>query len=183
MQRVKTTYDVPATRSRPRAALDTRCVAQLTDTPAGPADDRCVHPHRPLEANMFRRHLHSAATVTAIAAVALSATSGVASARGVAKVPGTGGAGKKAATKLHRAGQGTTLPPFGSGTTSVALEAFPTGGKGSGTEEVCHQWTIWLNEDQEQLDNATTTVEILDASDQKKADIDAAMDAGCAVID
>lgn len=63
------------------------------------------------------------------------------------------------------------------------MEAFPTGGKGSGTEEVCHQWTIWLNEDEEQLNNATTTVDILNASDQKKADVDAAMDAGCAVID
>jgi hypothetical protein len=112
---------------------------------------------------MIRRHLQSAATISAIAAIALSASSGLASARGVVKHP--------------------TLPHVVSRVTAVALEAFPTGGKGSGTEETCHDWTIWLNEDQEQVDNATTTVEILDASDQKKADIDAAMDAGCAVID
>ena len=125
---------------------------------------------------MFRRHLQSAATVTAIAAVALSASSGVASARAVTKHAG--------AKSVHRVGPaGPTLPPIGSGTTAVGMEAFPTGGKGSGTEEVCHQWTIWLNEDEEQLDNATTTVDIINASDQKKADVDAAMDAGCAVID
>jgi hypothetical protein len=114
---------------------------------------------------MFRRHLQSAATVTAIAAVALSASAGLASARGPAK---------------H---VGSHLPRVVTTTTAVGMEAFPTGGKGSGTEETCHDWTIWLNEDQEQLDNATTTVEMLDASDQKKADVDAAMDAGCAVID
>jgi hypothetical protein len=119
------------------------------------------------EATMLRRHLQSAATITAIAAVALSASSGLASARSVAK---------------HAAGHVPVKTVHG-GTTAVGMEAFPTGGKGSGTEEVCHQWTIWLNEDQEQVDNATTTVEILDASDQKHADIDAAMDAGCAVID
>jgi hypothetical protein len=116
---------------------------------------------------MSRRPLQSAAAVTAIAAIALSASSGLASAR----------AGVK-----HAAGHALTKTVHG-GTTAVAMEAFPAGGKGSGTEEVCHQWTIWLNEDQEQVDNATTTVEILDASDQKHADVDAAMDAGCAVID
>ena len=63
------------------------------------------------------------------------------------------------------------------------MEAFPTGGKGSGSEETCHDWTIWLNEDQEQADNATTTVEMIDTFNQLQADIDAAMDAGCAVID
>jgi hypothetical protein len=115
---------------------------------------------------MFRRHLQSALAVTTVAAVALSASSGLASARGVAKHPGTAGA-------VHKHVK----------TTAVGMEAFPTGGKGSGTEETCHQWTIWLNEDEEQLDNATTTVDILNASDQKKADVDAAMDAGCAVID
>ncbi len=134
---------------------------------------------------MIRRHLQSAATVTAIAAVALSASSGLASARSVSTHAGAAATtGQTAAKRMHRSTHGaTTLPPIVSGTTAVALEAFPAGGKGSGTEEVCHQWTIWLNEDQEQVDNASTTVEILDASDQKKADIDSAMDAGCAVID
>ena len=113
---------------------------------------------------MFRRHLQSAATVTAIAAVALSATTGLASARTAKHGP------------AHKPRVVTTR-------TAVAMEAFPTGGKGSATEEVCHDWTIWLNEDEEQLENATTTVEMLDASDQKKADVDAALDAGCAVID
>lgn len=116
---------------------------------------------------MFRRHLQSAATISAVAVVALSATSGLASARSVPK---------------HATGH-TSAKTLHGGATAVGMEAFPTGGKGSGSEEVCHQWTIWLNEDQEQVDNATTTVEILDASDQKHADIDAAMDAGCAVID
>jgi hypothetical protein len=116
---------------------------------------------------MFR-HLQSLATVTAIAAVALGATAGAAAAKSPAKTFHAHGG-----PKIHHV----------STTTSIAMEAFPTGGKGSGSEETCHQWTIWLNEDEEQLDNATTTVEMLDASDQKKADVDAAMDAGCAVID
>ena len=114
---------------------------------------------------MLPRHLQSAATVTAIVAVALSATAGMASARGPAK-------------------HGPAHPPRVVTThTAVAMEAFPAGGKGSGTEEVCHQWTIWLNEDEEQMENATTTVEMIDAFDQKEADVDAALDAGCAVID
>ncbi|UGS35713.1 hypothetical protein [Capillimicrobium parvum] len=133
---------------------------------------------------MFRRHLQSAATVTAIAAVALSATTGIASARGTSSAKAPGAAGVKGA-KLHRGMVGgTTLPPHISvGTTSVALEAFPAGGKGSGTEEECEKWTIWLREDAGAIDAATTTVDIINASDELKADKDAAMDAGCAVID
>ena len=132
---------------------------------------------------MFRRHLQSAATITAIAAVALSATTGIASARGgPAKAPGL--AGVKSA-KFHRGmGGGTTLPPhISGGTTSVALEAFPTGGKGSGSEETCGNWTTWLREDQGAINDATTTTDIINASNELKADKDAAMDAGCVVID
>ncbi len=117
---------------------------------------------------MLRHRLQSLAAVTAVAAVALSATANVASA--------------KRPAKTFRAHAGLAVHHV-STPTAVAMEAFPTGGKGSGTEEECHQWTIWLNEDLEAYDQATTTVDMINTADQLKADIDAAMDAGCAVID
>lgn len=132
---------------------------------------------------MIRRHLQSVAALAALAAIATATTASVASAK-----PGAGQrAGAKSTVKSAktsaRPGAGTVAPVVTTGGTAIALEAFPTGGKGSATEETCHDWTIWLREDQEALDQATTTVGIIEASDTLKADKDAAMDAGCAVID
>jgi hypothetical protein len=69
------------------------------------------------------------------------------------------------------------------GSTVAALDAFPTGGKGSGTEATCGLWADRLNADQEAEDNATEKSDIIEAHDQLNTDKDNALDAGCVVID
>jgi len=61
------------------------------------------------------------------------------------------------------------------------ISAFPTGGKGSGTEATCALWTKELQADQAIIDNAPET-DKEDAAGPLNQDVDNALDAGCAVI-
>lgn len=85
---------------------------------------------------------------------------------------------KSAASKLKG---GVVVHPIGTGTTVVLISAFPTGGKGSGTEATCALWTDRLQDDQAIVDNAPEGDQD-DASGPLNTDIDNALDAGCAVI-
>jgi hypothetical protein len=64
----------------------------------------------------------------------------------------------------------------------VAISAFPTGGKGSGTEATCELWSNQLAADEQALDEASDKQDIIDASNNLNADVDNALDAGCVVI-
>lgn len=85
---------------------------------------------------------------------------------------------KKAASKVKGGG---VVKPVITGTSVVFISAFPTGGKGSGTEATCALWTDRLQDDQQIVDNAPEADQD-DASGPLNADIDNALDAGCAVI-
>lgn len=118
-------------------------------------------------------------TVTALSAAAgasAKAPSHTSAAKSHARVVKAKSASRAKATT---GGRSVYLP----GTTVVALEAFPTGGKGSGTEATCGLWTDRLNFDQQVLDEATDKADIINAYNGLNADKDNALDAGCAVID
>jgi hypothetical protein len=85
---------------------------------------------------------------------------------------------KTLASKLKGGG---VVKPIKTGTSVVFISAFPTGGKGSGTEATCALWSDRLQDDQQIIDNAPEADQD-DASGPLNADIDNALDAGCAVI-
>ena len=64
----------------------------------------------------------------------------------------------------------------------AAISAFPTGGKGSGTEATCSLWSQRLQDDQGTQDDATDHQEIVDATNALNEDENNALDAGCVVI-
>jgi hypothetical protein len=82
---------------------------------------------------------------------------------------------------------GTTRPPvLAAPPTAVALEAFPAGGKGSGSEKTCGLYTGLLQADQygiEGAENANDQAALDKANAALEKDINSALDAGCAVID
>ena len=86
---------------------------------------------------------------------------------------------KKVASKVAKGGGG--VKPINTGTSVVYISAFPTGGKGSGTEATCALWSDRLQDDQQIVDNAPEGDKD-DASGPLNTDIDNALDAGCAVI-
>jgi hypothetical protein len=135
---------------------------------------------------MLRHRLHSLATVAAIAAVALTAPAGPASAAGNAG--GSHGHGAKVVKKQKRGsarqapgGGGTVRPP--ASTTAVAISAFPTGDKGSGSEATCGLWSDRLQQDVEVLGEAESVDDRVQASNDLQQDKNDALDAGCVVID
>ncbi len=85
---------------------------------------------------------------------------------------------KSVASKLKG---GVVVHPVGTGTTVVLISAFPTGGKGSGTEATCALWTERLQWDEQGVEDAPEA-DHDDASGPLNIDIDNALDAGCAVI-
>ena len=90
------------------------------------------------------------------------------------------------ATTLPRSGGLVSNPVVGAESTSVALSAFPTGGKGSGTEATCDLWGGQLNYDQGAVEAAVHNNDLQQYQDAKAKfddDYDNALDAGCAVID
>jgi hypothetical protein len=122
------------------------------------------------------------AVMAVLAAVAALIPAGVASAASIGGLT----AGGATATSLQRSGGPITNPVVGTGSTGVPLQAFPAGGKGSGTEAVCESWTSWLNEDLARVDDAIQNnhmSEYLDAKAQFDQDYNDALDSGCAVID
>jgi hypothetical protein len=134
--------------------------------------------HRPTVARGLGRALAVGAVLAAVAA----GPAGVASAASIGGLT----AGGATATSLQRSGDPIHNPVVGASGTGVPLDAFPAGGKGSGTEATCALWSRTLNEDQGQLDAATdandlgwyqTSKELFDE------DYNDALSAGCAVID
>lgn len=83
---------------------------------------------------------------------------------------------------IRTKGTGPVKPVQTGGTTVVAITAFPTGGKGSGTEATCGLWADRLQEDSEAQDAATDKQDIIDATESLNEDVDNALDAGCGVI-
>jgi hypothetical protein len=134
---------------------------------------------------MLRHRLHSLATVAAIAALALTAAAGPASA--ASNAGGSQGHAAKVVKKQKRSsarqapGGGTIRPP--ASTTAVAISAFPTGGKGSGSEATCGLWSEQLQADVENLGDAESVDDRVEASNDLQQHKDDAMDAGCVVID
>jgi len=99
---------------------------------------------------------------------------------------GTKTADGATATTLQRSGGLISNPVVGAESTSVAISAFPTGGKGSGTEATCELWSGQLNYDQGAIDAAVHNNDLQQYQDAKEKfddDYDNALDAGCAVID
>ena len=79
----------------------------------------------------------------------------------------------------------TTQAVTGTGNGSIAISAFPTGDKGSGSEEMCRHWSGVLNEDQGRIDAAEENNDLQqykDAVATQEEHIDLALDAGCVVI-
>jgi hypothetical protein len=107
-------------------------------------------------------------TVAAIAAVAGLSLTGIASA---ATVQRTGGPIAK---------------PVVAGSIAVPEFAFPTGGKGSGTEATCELWSGQLAYDHGALEAAVHNNDLAqyqEAQARLDDDTNDALDAGCVVID
>jgi hypothetical protein len=79
-------------------------------------------------------------------------------------------------------GTGPVKPVLTGGTTVVAITAFPTGGKGTGTEATCGLWADRLQEDEAAQDAATDKQDVIDTTEALNEDVDNALDAGCVVI-
>ena len=80
---------------------------------------------------------------------------------------------------------GVASAAFGAAT-AVAMEAFPAGGKGSGSEKTCELYTGLLQADQygiEAAENANDQAALDKANAALDQHINSALDAGCAVID
>jgi hypothetical protein len=120
---------------------------------------------------MFHRFKHVVVILAGTTALAVSALSGAGVASAAAPVKGPR----------------TTVPPvLVAPPSAVALEAFPAGGKGSGSETTCNLYTGELQADQSVLNQATSEGDqaaIDKWSANLKSDINSALDAGCAVID
>jgi hypothetical protein len=133
---------------------------------------------------MSRHRIQSFATVAVVAALGLGLGAGPAAAAKKAD-SGRPHAAKVVSKQQHRSakrvpGGTVTLP---ASTTAVAISAFPTGGKGSGSEATCGLWSDRLQQDVEVLGDAESTDDRVAASNDLQQDKDNAMDAGCVVID
>jgi hypothetical protein len=125
--------------------------------------------------------------IIALVAVAASTTTGVAAA---ANAPARPNHHKPAhARRLSRIVQrsgGPITKPVVVGSTIAAITAFPTGGKGTGTEATCKLWSMQLNQDQGEVDAAVHNNDLQQYNETKGAldeDVSNALDAGCVVID
>ena len=124
----------------------------------------------------------------------VAALSGVATASAATKTHGTTVTTHAAKAKITAAkvkGTGTSTPVRTNGGMVAKISAFPAGGKGSGTEATCNLWSKQLQSDQNLVDDPPKSVVGLPwnsddqemAQNQLNADVNNAMDAGCAVID
>jgi hypothetical protein len=125
---------------------------------------------------------------TAAFAVAVVALSSVAGAAAMAKPRAATTAHPKVTKKTtsttaaaRKTGGTTVVKPPSGGSAVAMISAFPTGGKGSGTEATCALWTKALQAEQQAVDDAPEP-DKQDAAGPLNQDIDNAMDAGCAVI-
>lgn len=120
---------------------------------------------------------------TATLVTALVATAGATAATRTVDDRSTASPAPAAKTmSVARTKPGMTRPTLPAATTVVAISAFPTGGKGSGTEATCELWSDQLAADEATLDGATDKQDIIDATHGLSEDVDNALDAGCVVI-
>ncbi len=91
--------------------------------------------------------------------------------------------GAGVASAAQRAANTTTATPsrVSTQTTAVAIQAFPTGGQGSGSEATCAAYTRLLQRDELAI-KYTEGVAQQASQALLDDDVDAAMDAGCAVV-
>jgi hypothetical protein len=115
--------------------------------------------------------------LSGIAGASAATTAGHAGATASSRLPAS-----KAMKVVKTKGTGPVKPVLTGGSTVVAMTAFPTGGKGSGTEATCGLWGDRLQEDQNAQDAATDHQDVIDATNALNEDVDNALDAGCVVI-
>jgi hypothetical protein len=123
-------------------------------------------------------------TVALVALVALSSTA-------VASAASHGPSGKshrpvhaRSVSRTVERGPGPIVKSVPKGAV-MAISAFPAGGKGGGTEATCALWSGQLNEEQGEIEAAEDNNDVQqykEAKGAQEADIDNALDAGCAVI-
>jgi hypothetical protein len=130
---------------------------------------------------MFTRSRCIAVVLTAVAALSGAAGASAKAPRHTAAVASHAKTVKAPAVSKANTGTGVAKPIKASGQAVAAISAFPTGGKGSGTEATCALWSNRLQEDQQLVDDAPEADKD-DASGPLNTDIDNALDAGCAVI-
>ena len=126
------------------------------------------------------------AAVAALLAVATFAPTGVASAAAAHHNQHVHANSRSSVALARRPGGGPVVKPVTGGTTVVAISAFPTGGKGSGTEATCALWSGQLQEDQGAVEGAEEANNVKDYKEAKASldeDVNNALDAGCVVID
>jgi len=86
---------------------------------------------------------------------------------------------KSTSVAAVRPGGGIVVKPISTGPAVAAISAYPTGGKGSGTEATCALWTDQLQEDEGAIADADNKAE---AAQNLADDVNNALDAGCFVI-
>ena len=93
-----------------------------------------------------------------------------------------GPAAVKTVSVARLATGGYTTTTWTAAPTVMKISAYPTGGKGSGSEATCKLWTKQLQQDEEIVNSAPAT----DQQDAQEAltdkDVDNALDAGCFVV-
>jgi hypothetical protein len=131
---------------------------------------------------MPRHRIQSFAALAVVATLGLGLGAGPAAA---AKKADSGHARSAKVVSKHRSAKrapgGTIRLP--ASTTAVAISAFPTGDKGSGSEATCGLWSDRLQQDVEVLGEAESTDDRVQASNDLQQDKNDALDAGCVVID
>lgn len=133
---------------------------------------------------MLNSKIHT--TIVALVALAALTSTGVASAasRSTHRSHKQVSHALSVSRTVNRSG-GPIVKPVFTGNTVAAISAFPTGGKGSGSEATCSLWSQRLNEEQGEIDAATDNnnlQEYKEAKEAQDADVDNALDAGCVVI-
>jgi hypothetical protein len=88
-------------------------------------------------------------------------------------------AAKTTSVAKVKPGGGIIVKPVSTGPVVAAISAYPTGGKGSGTEATCALWSEQLQSDESAIDDADNKAE---AAQTLSDHVNDALDAGCFVI-
>jgi len=156
-------------------------IAAVTDAGSGAAEDWDIYQSvTERTCPMIIRSRYIAVLTTVVALSSVASASAVAKSHGPTKSSSHTKVPKRMSASRAK-GIGVVKPIKTAGPSVAAISAFPTGGKGSGTEATCALWSDRLQEDQQIIDNAPETDKD-DASGPLNTDIDNALDAGCAVI-
>jgi hypothetical protein len=124
----------------------------------------------------------SIAVLTAVLSLSsVAGASAAATSHASAKASSHAVSAKAVAVAKTKGATGVVKPVKAGGGAIAAISAFPAGGKGSGSEATCGLWSQRLQEDQQMVNDAPEA-DHDDASGPLNADIDNALDAGCAVL-